>query len=189
MGYRLRRLSVVRSDPAKWSRFRWVASVWILASATLLIGGGFLLAGSHLLLAQGPWAGYAAVPGGLRIHGFLMVAGGGPLVLGNALPLFGYPEPRKVMKPALRFCAGYWLWMAIMLAFAPAIPNGSFSYVGFVLVLAVALWFALISFSSPPELVSKVETALYRAALDAGCAPRQAHQVVDNYLGGSRELG
>jgi hypothetical protein len=188
MAFFVRRGVAAARDPARWSRFRWLASVWILGLGSTVIGAGFLVAGDHILVASGPWAAYAAIPGGLRLHGVLMLTGGLPLLLGLGVPLAGYPEPRTAMRRALAFSAFYWLWTAAMVAFAGLVPKGAFSLVGFILVLMVAGWFALMALSSPPELVSKAETALYRAVLDSGCTPEQAQRVVDFYLGGSREL-
>lgn len=182
----------VFKDPAKWSRFRWLASIWALAVGTAVMGGAFAVAGDHIVLAKGAFALYARIPlGGLHVHGVLMLASSLPLLLGLALPLYGYPEPRLLMRRTLRVAAGYWWWSTILLAMAPLMRDGSFSLVGTVSWAMVASWFTILAMSSPPELISRTELAILRAAVDVGVPLDQARALIGRYLdaGGDRELG
>lgn len=183
----LRRGLAAARDSNRWTRFRWFGSAWIIAVGTMILGGGFTVAGDRLVNAKGVWAMYAHIPGGLHTHGVLMLAVSIPLLAGLSLPLFGYPEPREFLYRMLKLVCLYWLWSSILLFLAPAVPEGEFSYVGTTAWSMITLWTVLLSVSNPPELVSRTESEVVRAALAVGIPPEQARMLGSRFRGGDGE--
>jgi hypothetical protein len=176
---------VVR-DPLRRSRIRWFMLGWVITIPTLLLGGGFAIAGSHLVIAKGAFAIYARIPGGLHTHGVILLLLGIALVMGLGGPMFGYPEPRKWLRVTLYLVGYYYAWSAAMLALAPAVNGGTFSFVGVTTWTTLSLLPAVLLVGPPPELISKAEIELLRAAIEVGIGPEQAKQLVDHYLHSSR---
>lgn len=172
-------------DRRKWSRFRWTGTLWVTAVGTVILGSGFTIAGGKIVDAAGIWAMYARVPGGLHLHGVLMLAIGVPMLACLGVSAAGYPEPKRALHRLCRAAAYYYLWSAVLLAMADLLPDGEFSFVGVVTWSMIALWLGLLSVSDPPLRVSKVEMDVLRAALDVGVSPVQAHALAVRMTGGS----
>lgn len=178
-------------DPLHRSRIRWFMLGWIITVPTVLLGGGFAIGGTHLVLAKGAFVIYARIPGGLHTHGVILTLLGLALVAGLSAPMFGQPEPRYWLRKVLKFTGYYYGWSAGMLLLAPLVKGGDFSYVGVIIWGAFACLPAVLLVGPPPALVPKSETDLIRAALEVGITPAQATALVNSlsYTGAPNARG
>lgn len=165
-------------DPLRRSRYRWFFLGWIITIPSLLLGAGFAVAGEKIVLATGAFAIYARVPGGLHTHGVMLLGVGTALLIGLSMPLFGYPEPRRWLRMTLIFTGYYYGWSAAMLAMAPFVSGGAFSYVGVIVWTTLAFLPAVLLVGPPPALVSKDETNILRAAVAVGITSDKAVELV-----------
>lgn len=182
LSFRARTTIEAMRNPLLRSRLRWFSVAILITLATTMIGGGFLIAGDRLPLADGPWVIYSHIPGGLHTHGAVMFALGIALVAGLSNPMFGNPEPRPFMTRVLRWTAWYYTWAWGLIWLAPLEPGGTFSYLGVILwgVLTAQPWVLLTS--PPPVKLSRNETDLVEAALQVGVTPEQASRLAQVYL-------
>lgn len=174
-------------DPLKRSRLRWFMLGWFIALPTVLLGGGFTVAGSHLVISQGAYAIWAHVPGGLHTHGIILLTLGLALVVGLAAPLFGNPEPRTWLRRTLVGIAYYYGWSAATFALAP-LAGGLFSFVGIVIWTTLALMPVVLLVGPPPTLIPKTHTDLIRAAIEVGIEPSKARALAETYLYGGEDV-
>ena len=174
-------------NPLRRSRFRWFMLGWIIAIPTVLVGGGLFIAGEHIIVAKGAFAIYGKIPGGLHTHGFFMLLIGMGLVMGLSSPLFGNPEPRVWLRIFLWFDGFYYAWSGGMLAMAPLVKGGQFSYLATILFFTIAALPAVLLVGPPPQLVPRDENDILRAAIKAGVTPDQARVLVEYYLHGGED--
>lgn len=169
------------------SRLRWLALGWVIMFICVALGGGYILKSNSIILAKPAVAAFAGLPGGIRLHGALLLTLG--LVLGAGLlqPVFGHPEPRRYLQIALFFTAGYWFWTATLYALAPAVKGGEFSYTSLIVWLALTALPVILSLAPPPELIVRDETTLIRTAMRVGCSPVQASALANAYFHGGAD--
>lgn len=178
---------VVR-NPLRRSRFRWYLLGWIIAVGTTLLGAGLTVAGEHLIIAKGAFIIYAKIPGGLHTHGAILFALGISLLVCLARANF-IEVYYKWVRRTLYVTGYYYGWSTAMIAFAPAVKGGAFSYVGVVFWGIVALLPAVLLVGPPPPVSHTEENKLLRDALEAGASPEVAKNLVERYFRGGGNVG
>jgi hypothetical protein len=148
-----------------------------------MLGGAFAVLGQHVVVAKGAFAIYGRFfPGNLHTHGVIMLTLGVLLCYGLSVTMSGIKPPRVWLRRVLVITGGYYAWSAMMLACAPLVEGGSFSFVGLIMWLAFAALPFVLLVGPPPAQASRRESELIRAAITVGVAPEQAKRLAHRFL-------
>jgi hypothetical protein len=184
-GLMIRRGWRIVRDPLKRSRARWFTLAWIIALGTTLMGGGFAIGGSRIVVARGAFALYARIPGGgLHLHGAIMLVLGLLTCIGIGPTWFGHAEPRRFLRRVLLATACYYGWSTLLLMFAPIVQDGAFSYVGVITWMTLTSLPCILLIGPPPALLPRDETDLIRAAVEVGIEPEKVRALARAFYGG-----
>lgn len=103
----LKRVVTIANDPAKRFRALWYVVAWALTGVYFFIGAGYATAGAGVIQSKALNVN-AQIEGGLRTHGFIMVAL-------SILLTYGLNDYRRVTRYAMMLYFLYSAWTLIMI--------------------------------------------------------------------------
>ena len=187
MSWGLRAAWLAVSDTATRLRLLWLGFGHCLALMEVSIGGAYLLAGQRATTTSKPYTVFAHVfPGGLRLHGLILLALGMTMTACLGVMIIGHREPVRITRRVMLASGTYLLWTAALFAAAPIVPGGKLSFPAVVIWMTFGCLSLLMSIWLPPAPMHRDETELVKVALRMGVAPELARRVAMTFFHGGQ---
>lgn len=137
-------------DSARGHRNLWTGVCAVLAGVFGLLGAFYLSGGIVVAASSKPYRVLLAIPGGMRVHGLVMLSLGVCLACGLVAPLYGRPVVRWWLRRTLLAAFAYSLWLVCEFT-SSGLLTGAWAVAGVVWWSASAILSVLLVKLPPPR--------------------------------------